>query len=196
MAGPATRVRTRACGNTLPALHAAIPLRSHPEKPCPPAFLTKRRLWSSHIAYAHSLRNGGASPLAAADLPDARLPGPPPGSPGAVAARMRVFDSSLVFVAAHLSAGEAWGDEVWRGAYGRAPVSRGVIRPAVVPGVIPSLSASVSRLTYSCSSPHLALSGSPQRGRGRHPPPLRLFGRRGQRRLRGRAHDSAGGSTR
>eukprot|EP00198_Chlamydomonas_reinhardtii_P003161 XP_001692497.1 inositol polyphosphate phosphatase-like protein [Chlamydomonas reinhardtii] len=38
------------------------------------------------------------------------------GNKGAVAARLRLFDSSLVFVAAHLTAGEAEGDELKRNA--------------------------------------------------------------------------------
>ncbi|PNH04307.1 Type I inositol 1,4,5-trisphosphate 5-phosphatase 2, partial [Tetrabaena socialis] len=38
------------------------------------------------------------------------------GNKGAVAARMRLFDSSLVFVASHLTAGEAEGDEARRNA--------------------------------------------------------------------------------
>ncbi len=38
------------------------------------------------------------------------------GNKGAVAARLRLADSSLVFVAAHLTAGEAEGDELKRNA--------------------------------------------------------------------------------
>ncbi|GLC60378.1 hypothetical protein PLESTB_001605900 [Pleodorina starrii] len=72
------------------------------------------------------------------------------GNKGAVAARMRLFDSSLVFVAAHLTAGEAEGDELRRNAdvadilrralFASAPDGGGAVAMTAAPAALISTS--------------------------------------------------------